>query len=569
MSADKYRFRVRLLIAPFLIAAVAIVGKLYFLQIVHGQDYVAQANRSAVRPQSGVFNRGAIYFTTKTGEHVSAATLKTGYLLAIKPVDIGNPEALYEKLSKVIPIDQSEFLAKARKEGDPYEEITHQVTEDQASAIRKLKLTGVILESEQWRFYPGDTLAAPVLGFVAYDGDKQIGRYGLERYYEDVLSRGEGGLYVNFFTEVFSAAREIFASPAETRGDLITTIEPTVQIALERELKGISDEWSPKRVGGIIMDPETGEIVAMGVYPSFSLNDFTDADPVFFKNPLVENVYEMGSIIKPLTMAAGIDSGAVTANTTYNDKGFLEVDTATIRNFDGKGRGVVSMQEVLSQSLNTGVSFVVEKMGIRLFSDYMERFGLGEETGIDLPGELGGLISNLNSPRRVEHYTASFGQGIALTPVETVRALASVGNGGVLVTPHVVKAIKHETGVTRTLAQPEPVRVISKETSHEVSRMLTVVVDTALVEGKNKLEHYSVAAKTGTAQIANPNGGGYYDDRYLHSFFGYFPSYDPKFIVFFYVLEPVGVKYASQTLADPFSRISKFLINYYEIPPDR
>jgi len=226
------------------------------------------------------------------------------------------------------------------------------------------------------------------------------------------------------------------------------------------------------------------------------------------------------------------------------------------------------MQEVLSQSLNTGVAFVTQKIGNAVASKYFRSFGIDKKTGIDLPFEAASLVSNLNSTRDIEHATASYGQGIAMTPINTIRALSALANGGKLIWPHVVSKIEYSSGFSKTIELPEPAQVIKRETATEVTRMLVRVVDEALLDGAAKMDRYSVAAKTGTAQISDTVRG-YYDDRYLHSFFGYFPAYNPKFIVFLFTYHPKEVKYASETLTQSFMDITKYLINYYDIPPDR
>lgn len=563
--------RIRILFIILFVGVCTLLTKLYIVQVLNGEAYAIEADRQYTRPQSGIFERGKIYLQDKTGERVAGATIGSGYLLAVNPSVVTDVSGLYETLSAHADIDQERFMKRVGDENDTYEEVAHQLTQEQADALEALELDGVRLYKERWRLYPGDELAAQTLGFVGFDGDERAGLYGLERYYERVLSRAEQSLYVNFFAEIFSNIEDVADSTrGEGEGDLVTTLEPVVQTTLEDTLRVVEEKWNTKSVGGVVMDPMTGEIRALATLPTFDPNNFSDVDSVLvFSNPIVESVYEMGSIMKPLTVAAGLDAGVITPDTTYNDTGSVQTDGYTIYNYDKQGRGIVDMYTVLGNSLNTGVSFVTSKLGNERFTRYMRSYGLDKETGIDLPGEIAGLTDNLDSPRDVEHFTASFGQGIAVTPIEMTRALAVLANGGMLVTPHVGERIEYPTGFSKELTHAPQTRVLKEETSREITRMLVNVVDEYLAGGTVALESHSIAAKTGTAQIANPAGGGYYADRYLHSFFGYFPAYDPKFIVFLYAEEPKGVNYASETLTTPFMDIARFLISYYNLPPDR
>ncbi|MDO8514836.1 MAG: penicillin-binding protein 2 [bacterium] len=566
---SRFIFRTRVLCGLFIIVALFLIVRLYVVQIVRGAGYQRDATAQYVAPNPDTGSRGSILFRAKNDELVSAAIMQTGWRIAIKPEDINEPESVYEKLNALTPIDRERFFVNAAKKDDPYEEVAFRVADDVGPKIRAQKIPGVILVQDQWRFYPAGTLAAQTVGFVGFRGATKAGVYGLENEWEETLSQKRSDRYVNPFAEIFMNIEAVASNdPSAHEGSIVTSIEPSVEQQLETTLEAVMKTYSPRLAGGVIMDPHTGEIIAIAAHPTFDPNAYSIVeDPAVFSNPLVENIYEMGSIMKPLTMAVGIDREVVTPSTTYDDTGCIEKSGKKICNYDGKARGVVSMQEVLNQSLNTGASFVVDKIGHTIFGTYVKALELGKKTGVDLPNEATGRIQPIENGYDVDYASASFGQGISVSPIAMTRALSALANGGVLPSPHVVTAIKYQSGITRTIKPEEGPRVFSATSTDTVTRMLVTVFDKALLGGVLKQEHYSIAAKTGTAQIAV--SGGYSPDRFLHSFFGYFPAHDPKFIVFLFAVEPHGAEFASATLARPFLEIAKFLINYYNIPPDR
>ncbi|MBK5215215.1 MAG: penicillin-binding protein 2 [Candidatus Pacebacteria bacterium] len=568
MKILSFKSRIRIIVVFIFIVAAILISRLFFVQVVHQNFYAERAEKLYVTPASNIFNRGSIFFSKKDGSLVTAGTVTAGFKLAIIPKDIIDPEAAYAMLDPYIEMDLNTFLSKVSKKNDPYEEIATALTKEQVTEIENLKIKGTSIYKDNWRFYPNENQASHTIGFLAYKGDSLVGQYGLERYYNSTLSKPKDELYVNFFAEVFSNISDTLTNT--NKGDIITTIEPTVQYSLESELSAALGKWNADQAGGIIMNPQTGEIIAMSGLPDFDLNNFKSVpDTAVFRNPLVENVFEFGSVIKPLVMASAIDAGAITPQTTYFDAGSVVVDKKTINNFDKKGRGTISMQEVLDQSLNTGMVFAESKLGHDKFRTYMKSFAIGEKTGIDLPNETSGLISNLDSPRNIEYANASFGQGIALTPIEAARAFSIIANGGKLVTPHLVKKIQYDNGLSKNINYPiTKENLLKKETTDSLTRMLVHVFET-YDGGKYKLNDYSIATKTGTAQVALETGKGYYTDRHMHSFFGYFPAYEPKFLVFLFLKNPKEIKYASQTLIPPFLNITKFILQYYNIPPDR
>ncbi len=514
----------------------AVTARLFWLQIIEYRSYEERAARQQKAPTVRGIARGEI-FMHKQGELVPGAITQEGWLLAINPSKISDPEALYGALSAIqsLTLSKEEFIRRASKKDDPHEVIEHRVTTTIRREIESASTTtGVEFLQERWRAYPAGDFASHVIGFV---GGDDTGQYGIEQQYNRDLSGEETG---------YGAT-------------IVLTLDAGVQARVEKAILEVQKLYHARSAGALIMRPRTGAIIAMAATPSYDPNAYRKVENIsVFTNPLVESLFEMGSVVKPLTMAAAIDAGVVTLESTYVDPGTRTIDNATIGNFDGKARGKIPIQEILSQSLNMGAVFLMESLGKDRFRTYMRSFGLGDKTRIDLPNEATGKLSNLESPRLLEYATASFGQGISMSAIELVRALASIANGGFLVDPYLVEEKQ----------SPRKERVLKEETAKTVTRMLVEVVDKKLANGKGKIPGYAVAAKTGTAQIARTDGRGYSDD-FMHTFFGYGPAFDPEFLIFIYLERPQGIRYASESLTGSFRSLMQFLFSYFEIVPDR
>lgn len=567
----QFRSRIRLVLAFIVLAALLILTRLYFIQIVHGEEYSQKADRQFASGGSGLFDRGSIYFTRKDGTLISAATVTTGFLVAINPQTLIDPESAYEAISAISSstLSKSAFLTAAAKKTQVYIEVAHRLSEKDGKTLAEKAIPGVQVLRERWRYYPGVTLSAHSIGTVSYgSSDTLSGQTGLEASYDMPLTRSGNGLYKNFFAELFSNVGNLLVSARDAReGDVVTTIEPEVQTRLENDLAKVSARYSSLESGGIIMNPATGEIIAIASYPTFDENNRQDVSPSALRNPLVENVHEFGSIMKPITMTSGLDAGVITSQTTYNDTGCITVSTARICNWDLKPRGVIPMKQIIVQSLNVGASWVATELGQEKFREYFTKI-FGQKTGIDLPSEGRALLGNLSKPQQINYDTASYGQGIAVTPIQMIRALGALANGGVMVQPHLVSTIRLNSGIDRELDWSKGVRIFSPAAVRDTAEMMTAVVDEKLENGKAKIPTMSVAAKTGTAQLTDGQGG-YASDRFFHSFVGFFPSYNPRFIILLYTNDPKNVTYASDTLGSTFLDLVHFLIDYYAIPPDR
>lgn len=408
-----------------------------------------------------------------------------------------------------------------------------------ATGEHKLIAANTIDERGIRRFYPHDTFAAHTLGFVGFRGRDRAGQYGVEGFHDEDLHTG----------------------------DIVLTIDPAIQSYSESVLEALLQRWSAPRGSIIIQDPASGAIMAMASSPSFNPNEYGRFAYDDFINPNTQEQFEPGSSFKPVTMAAAIDTGAVTPLTTYEDTGAVVIGTYTIKNFNEKANGRQTMKQVLEHSLNTGTIFAQRKTGDDAFLNYLVGFGFGQKTGVDLSGEASGNISNLYQNRAINFATASFGQGIAVTPLQLVMAYSAIANGGKLMKPYVVREALHAGG-TSTPTKPVVLGApISEKTSVQLRSMLVDVVDHGF--DKARIKGYDVAGKTGTAQIPDKQGGYLEDKQFIHNFVGFAPAYAPRFVILIKMDRPQGITFAADSLSPVFGDLASFLIRYFKIPPTR
>jgi len=357
-----------------------------------------------------------------------------------------------------------------------------------------------------------------------------------------------------------------YFQPVEDGADLILTIDPNIQFFVEGKLKEVAERLEAEGGTIIVEDPKTGAIKALANWPTFDPNNYSEVKDInIFINPAVQSLFEPGSIFKPITMAAALDQKVATPQTTYRDEGFVKIGGYTIENSIKRAEGIQTMTQVLEKSLNTGAIFVQQLVGKEKFKDYVEKFGFNKTTGIDLGGEIKGDISNLNNKRDIEYATAAFGQGIAVTPIELIAALGSIANGGKMMRPYIVEKMIYSNGEEKIIEPKAIKQVISEDTTETLVKMMVSVVENGW-SNKARIPGYFIAGKTGTAQV--PDSGGY-SDKTIHTFGGFFPAFEPQFLILIKLDNPKGIPFSSESIVPTFREIAQYIINYYEIPPTR
>jgi len=538
-------WRIRILIFFFSILYLLLIFNIYNLQIEKRIYYLTKAETQ--ERASGVFEtpRGNIYFIDRNNNLIPAALNKDYSMIYAVPAEVqGDVKQSYaEKLAPIVNLPVEELEKILSKPNDLYELLIEKATPEQIKEIKNLNLKGIYIGSHLLRFYPFEDLASHVLGFVGPAGETTNGRYGVESYFNEMISGKAGEIKENKIIE------------PEAGKDLILTIDRNIQAQAEEVLKKLIEDYQATSGSVIVQEPQTGKILAMGNFPNFDPNNYSKFNIGTFLNPAVQLVYEPGSVFKLITMSAGIDSGKITPETTYTDTGSVTFNGKTIQNWDLKAHGLQTMTGVLEQSINTGAVFTQRKTGPDIFYNYLIKFGFNEPTGIALPGEVKGNINNLKNGQDIDFATASFGQGVAVTPIGLISAISAIANDGVLMKPLILTDEKPQ--VTR--------RVISSETAKKITQMMVSAVE------KNKIaviSNYSVAGKTGTAFVPDFNKKGY-TDEVINTYVGFTPAFNPKFVILIKLDKPKGSPLAGQTVVPAFRELAQFLLNYYNIAPDK
>ncbi|MEK7508281.1 MAG: penicillin-binding protein 2 [Patescibacteria group bacterium] len=546
-----------------------VIIKLGVLQIVNYDFYVKAAEGRHSLYKKLWPERGRIYFSDlkSPGDLFPLAINRSVYTIFVDPARIKEPQKTARALAKKLELSEKDVLTKLTETGSRYEIIKKRVSAETADELKLEKLTGVEYEKEFFRFYPEHDMAAQVVGYLGLDeASEPKGFYGLEGYFNELLA-GQTGF---ISTERDAKGGWLTLIPRQMKNsvdgvDMILTLDRVIEAYACQKLKEGVKKHQAKSGSVVIINPKNGAILALCNEPGFDPNNYNEVkDLGVFNNSVIFTAYEPGSVFKAITLAAALDADKVTPETTYIDTGIVKIGPDTIHNAANKVYGEQNMIGVLKESINTGAVFAAQRVGLNLFRKYVQDFGFGVLSNVELDKESGGDIDMLSDKRDIYLATASFGQGITATPLQLAAAFGSIANKGRLYKPYIVSQFNYPDG-NKEKVPPQMIRqVIGERSAKILSGMLTVVVR----EGHGKaagVPGYYIAGKTGTAQIAGP-GGRYIEGATNQTFVGFGPVDDPQFVMVVKYEDPKAM-YAEYTAVPTFGEIAKFLLQYLEIPP--
>ena len=551
---------------------VILVFRYAYLQIVQG-DALAQR----MRDQSGYeFRiqslRGAIL--DRSGKELAVSSMTKSLFVDPNHVyDTHTPEEIARDIAPLIGLTEQDILDDIARGGGfvwVKRRLEHTEYEAVRAVIREKGYSDCLgFQNEAKRYYPNDALAANVIGFVGTDDE---GLDGVEQALDPLL-KGEvreerltvDGQRRPILDSIFAGRRVYGSDYCKT---VSLTIDSTIQFMVEQELDRAMAENNPDSITAIVMDPKTGEILAMASRPSYNPNRFWEYPQENWKNRAVAFIYEPGSTFKAVVAGAALQEGIVTPNQVFFDPGYVMVSGRRIQNWSNESYGAVTFTDIVKKSLNTGFAQVGLSLGAEKMMHYTRVFGFGERTGIDLPGEEEGILFSADDMRDSDIATTAIGQSIAVTPLQLVTAMAAIANGGTLMHPYIVREIRNPDGSVYEERTPREIRRVLEPT---VDRTLIGLLEQVVASGGGKkagVKGYRIAGKTGTAQKIRRETAGYLEGRYIASFCGFAPVEDPIFTVLVMIDDPRGGDfYGGQIAAPVASRIFTQLLRYAHVEP--
>ena len=550
------RKRAYLLLGCFCLIALGIAGRLAYLQFVRGPYLREQAFNVRTHEVPVEARRGVIY--DRLGREL-AVSVNVDSIFAV-PSEVKDAPATARKVAEVLGLDY-DWVAERLAQNSAFVWLKRKIPDEVSQALKVLDLPGINFTPESRRVYPKGSVAAHVLGFAGIDSQ---GLAGVEYSYDDQLRGTPGSIIIEYdaIGRQIPQAMHRYIAPVDGQS-LVLTIDEVIQSLVERELDTIMLENKPKHATIVVMDPRNGEILGLGCRPGFDPNRFADSPEANWRNFAVSDTYHPGSTFKPVTAAAAVEEGVVSWSDNFYCSGSVVVDDRRLHCHKSDGHGSLSLTGVVEFSCNVGFVNIGLRLGPTAFYKYWHSFGLDSVSGVDLPGEAVSLILPEKDCHSVDLAVMSFGQTLTVTPLELMRAMAAICNGGHLVTPHVGKEFRGADGQVVPIEWPVGQQVISAETSREVSMAMEAVVAT----GTGKVAYmpgYRLAGKTGTSQ--KTIGGVVSSDAFISSFCGFGPADNPEVMILVVVDEPVGEYFGSQVAAPPFGRLMRDIYRYLEIP---
>lgn len=555
-------------IAIFLIAVfgcmVLLVGRLLWIQVVQ-QDRLAERAKNQLKDSRQLQSpRGTIY--DRYGRELAVSTLTKS--LYANPSEIKDPDTTAAVLAPLLGVKPEDIKERISGGGQFIwlkRRLEPAVSDSVKAAIKEHDLKGLEFQDESKRYYPNDRLAAQVLGFVGTDDN---GLDGLEMTLDKVVKGSLAEHWVDTDSRGVPIFQSIFRMKPPKQGkEVYLTLDATIQFIVEQALDKAMVETKARAASVIIMNPRTGEILAMANRPTYNPNEFYKFSDQEWKNRAVSYNYEPGSTFKSIIAAAALQEKVVQPDERFIDNGYIEVSGRRIQNWSGDSYGNIGFLDVIKNSINTSFAQIGMRLGAQRLIDYAKAFGFGQRTGIMLPGEEAGLLFDPKNMRDSDVATMSIGQSIAVTPLQLITGVAAIANDGVLLKPHIIKEIRNADGTVDSSASTETVRqVISPATAHSLAALMEKVVS----EGGGKraaVKGYSIAGKTGTAQKLNEQGGGYYEGRYISSFVGFAPIEDPQLVVLVVLDDPSGIYYGGEIAAPVAGEIFTQVFRHLNILP--